>query len=100
MKIKIGIIGKAGRSAELPEILIKNARIIGKEVVKKGCILVTGACMGVPEITAKAAVAKGGIVLGYSPSKNLKEHPESPISYSKPAKNEKSSLIFKNDVTK
>lgn len=88
MRIKIGIIGKAGRSKELPEILIKNAKIVGKEVAQKDCILVTGSCMGVANIAAKAAAEKKGIVLGYSPSSNLKEHIEPPISYPKPARNE------------
>jgi len=81
-------MGKAGRSRELPELLIKNARIIGKEVVKKGCIVVTGSCMGVANIAAKAASEEGGLILGYSPAKNLKEHIEPPISYPKPAETE------------
>jgi uncharacterized protein (TIGR00725 family) len=84
MKIKIGIIGKAGRSKELPEFLIKNAKIIGKEVAKNGCILITGGCMGVAQIAAEAAIKEKGIVLSYSPAKNLKEHLEPPISYPKP----------------
>jgi len=86
--IKIGIIGKAGRSKELPENLIRSAKIIGKEVAKNGCILVTGSCMGVSDIAAKAAIKENGIVLGYSPAKDLKEHIEPPISYPKPAKGE------------
>lgn len=85
MKIKIGVIGKAGRSKELPEILRENAEIIGKEIARQDCILVTGACMGVPDIAAKAAVKEGGFVLGYSPAKDLKEHLEPPISYPRPA---------------
>jgi uncharacterized protein (TIGR00725 family) len=87
MKYKIGVMGKAGRSKDLPKILIKNAEIIGREIVKQGCTLVTGACMGVPDVAAKAASKAGGIILGYSPAKNLKEHIEPPISYPYPPEN-------------
>ncbi len=81
MKYKIGVMGKAGRSKDLPSNLVKNAEIIGRKIAREGCVLVTGACMGIPEIAAKAAGKAGGLVLGYSPAKNLKEHMEPPISY-------------------
>ena len=90
--IKIGIIGKAGRSEDLPENLKKSAKIIGKELAKKRVILVTGACMGVPDIAAKETIKNKGVVLAYSPAKDLREHIEPPISYPYPAKNE--ILIF------
>jgi len=91
-KYKIGVMGKAGRSKDLPQILIKSAKIIGKEIAKQGCILITGACMGVPDIVSKIVSREGGLALGYSPSKNLKEHIEPPISYPYPPKNME--LIF------
>lgn len=84
-KIKIGIMGKAGRSKDLPEVLVKNAEIIGREIAKESCILVTGACMGVPAVAEEAASKVGGLILGFSPAKNLKEHIELPISYPKPS---------------
>lgn len=87
MRYKIGVMGKAGRSKDIPKILKKNARTIGKEIAKQGCILITGACMGVPDIAAKAAGKAGGLVLGYSPVKTLKEHIEPPISYPRPSEN-------------
>lgn len=80
---KIGIMGKAGRSKGLPDALVGKAKIIGRKIAKEDCILVTGACMGVSNIAAKAASAAGGLVLGYSPAKNLKEHIEPSISYPK-----------------
>jgi len=91
-KYKIGVMGKAGRSSVLPAILTKSAEIIGKEIAKQGCVLITGACMGIPNIAAKSAAKAGGLVLGYSPAKNLKEHIEPPISYPWPNQNEE--LIF------
>ncbi len=81
IQYRIGVMGKAGRSKDLPLTLIKKAEIIGRKIAKENCILVTGACMGIPEIATKAAEKAGGLVLGYSPAKNLKEHIEPPISY-------------------
>jgi len=47
---------------------------------------------GVPQIAAQAGAKEKGIILSYSPAKNLKEHLEPPISYPYPAKN--TELIF------
>ena len=77
-------MGSAGRSRELSDILIKSAKIIGRKIAKEDCILVTGACMGIPHITAQSALKEGGLVIGYSPAKNIREHIEPPISYPKP----------------
>jgi uncharacterized protein (TIGR00725 family) len=85
--LKIGIMGKAGRSKDLPKLLSKKAKIIGREIAKNEHILITGACMGIPHITALACSEAGGLVLGYSPSKDIKEHIEPPISYPRGVKN-------------
>ncbi len=92
MRYKIGVMGKAGRSRKLSEKIIKSAEIVGKEIAKENCILVTGACMGVPEVASAAASKQKGLILGYSPARNLKEHLEPPISYPRPSENEE--LIF------
>ena len=92
MRYKIGVMGKAGRSFILPAKIKKSAEIIGKEIAQQNCVLITGACMGVANFAAKAASEKNGLVLAYSPAKNLKEHLEPPISYPFPAQN--TELIF------
>jgi len=84
MRYKIGVMGKAGRGKKLPEDLLQKAREVGREIARNGCILVTGACMGVPDEAAIAADKEGGLILGYSPAKNLREHIEPPISYPHP----------------
>lgn len=86
--LKIAIIGKAGRSKGITEILEKRAREIGKEIAREGAILITGACMGVAEIAAVSALKEDGIVLSFSPAKNLKEHLLPPVSYPFPASKE------------
>lgn len=86
-KYRIGVMGRAGRGRKLPEPLLKAGREVGREIVKNGCILITGACMGVPQEAAEGASEMGGTVLGFSPAATLKEHLEPPISYPFPPKN-------------
>ena len=92
MKYKIGVMGKAGRSKGIAENLVKSAEIVGREITRQGCILVTGGCMGVSEIATKGTLGEKGETLWYSPAKNLKEHIEPPISYPYPPENVK--VIF------
>lgn len=87
-KIKIGVMGSAKRSKELPEELEEKAKIIGSEIAKQDCLLITGACMGTPHLAAEAASEEGGKSLGYSPGKDYREHREPPISYPKPVNNQ------------
>ncbi len=84
---KIGIMGKAGRSKDLPKLLSEKAKIIGREIARNKHILITGACMGIPHVAASACSKAGGLVLGYSPSKDIKAHVEPPISYPQDVKN-------------
>lgn len=73
MKFKIGVMGSAeGESAEQKNL----AKIIGEEIASQECILITGACTGLPHEASMAAVAKGALCLGFSPAMNLKEHVE------------------------
>jgi len=87
-KTKIGVMGSAKRSKKLPEELAKKAKIVGKEIAKRDCLLITGACMGTPHLAAEAASEEGGRSLGYSPAKDYRGHREPPISYPKHVKNQ------------
>lgn len=86
-KYKIGVMGSAGRDRELPKKLLAQAREIGKEIAKAGCVLITGACMGLPQEAALGAGEENGLCLGISPSANLKEHTSPPMSYPAPLAN-------------
>lgn len=70
----VAVYGSAGGS-EI-ENLKFQAYDIGVEVARGGCILVTGACPGIPHEAAVGAADHGGLVLGFSPAINLKEHVE------------------------
>ena len=77
MKIKIGVMGSAqGPSIENQEN-IKKAIELGAHIAKKGCILVSGACPGLPDEAAFGAHQSGGFVLGISPAFSEEEHVES-----------------------
>lgn len=86
-RFKIGVMGSAGRGRKLPEKLLLQAREVGKEIARAGCILITGACMGVPHEAARGTSNENGTIIGFSPASSLKEHLKPPISYPRPFKN-------------
>jgi len=89
---KIAVMGAAGRRIKLPKELLGKAREVGKEIARNNCVLITGACMGVAQEAAVGATKEKGLIIGFSPANNLKEHTEPPISYPKPTIN--TILIF------
>jgi uncharacterized protein (TIGR00725 family) len=52
------------------------AELLGAALAQRGCILVTGATTGLPDMVAKAFRRCGGFALGISPAQNRKEHLE------------------------
>lgn len=53
---------------------IKNAIILGDAIAKTDCILVNGACPGLPDEAAYGAHKAGGTVMGVSPAFSEHEH--------------------------
>jgi uncharacterized protein (TIGR00725 family) len=47
---------------------------LGAALAKHGCILVTGATTGLPDLVARAFRKQGGFALGISPAENRQEH--------------------------
>jgi uncharacterized protein (TIGR00725 family) len=74
MATKIGVMGGAS-DVETPEYLTK-AHALGRAVAESGCILITGACPGLPLAAACGAKQAGGTVIGISPGLGLTEHVE------------------------
>lgn len=71
-RFKIGVFGSA--AGEEVDRLKKEAFEVGTEIASRGCILVTGACLGLPYEAALGADAEGGMILGFSPAINLDQH--------------------------
>lgn len=72
MSYQIGVLGSSqyGFPGE------KEATIIGREIARAGCTLLTGGCIGFPYAAVKGAKMEGGITTAVSPASNQKEHVE------------------------
>jgi uncharacterized protein (TIGR00725 family) len=71
-KYKICISGAA--AGPCFEVARNLAYEVGREVVRQGAVLVTGATTGVPLEAARGAHEAGGLVIGFSPAATAKEH--------------------------
>ena len=76
MKYKIGVMGSAQGPTIKVQENIRKAIAVGQEIAEAGCILVTGACPGLPDEAAFGARNKGGLTMGVSPAFSEKEHVE------------------------
>jgi len=67
LKYKIAVSGAAETGLCAPDAMEKTEEI-GREIARRGCVLVTGATTGVPYWAAKGAKEVGGLVIGISPA--------------------------------
>lgn len=74
-KIKICVSGTAEMSFLSPQDY-EIAKELGREVVRQGAVLVTGATTGFPLWVAMGAKEAGGVSIGFSPASTEKEHVE------------------------
>ena len=74
MKLKIGVMGAASSGNDKDSL--EKARLAGKAIAEKGCILFYGATIGYPLAAAQAAKQANGLVVGVSPAVNKEEHKE------------------------
>ncbi|MFQ5811400.1 MAG: hypothetical protein ACE5JM_17415 [Armatimonadota bacterium] len=65
-------MGSAG--GKMDEGICARARALGEQIAKRDCIIITGACPGLPHEAVKGAKANGGLVVGISPALSLDEH--------------------------
>jgi uncharacterized protein (TIGR00725 family) len=72
MRMKIGVMGGAGPA--LTGRTLRLAHELGTAIATRDCILVTGACPGLPLAAADGAKRVGGIVVGISAALSLDEH--------------------------
>src|SRR5437868_11652912 len=71
MTRKIGIYGS--NIAE-SDYAVSLARRLGRELAHRQCIVITGACSGMPYIVAHEAHLHGAQVWGYTPELDARSH--------------------------
>ena len=73
LKYKICISGAAD-TGHCAIDAVEKAEELGREIAKRGMVLVTGATVGIPYWAAKGAKEAGGIVIGFSPAASEVAH--------------------------
>ncbi|HEY9720897.1 MAG TPA: hypothetical protein V6D47_02725 [Oscillatoriaceae cyanobacterium] len=73
-RLTIGVMGAA--DGPMADAAIASAHELGRAIAASGCILVNGACPGLPYHAARGAKELGGLVVGISPALSRDEHVE------------------------
>jgi uncharacterized protein (TIGR00725 family) len=68
----VGVMGSAG--GKLTAGVRRRVHRLGVGIAKRGYVLITGACPGLPHEAVKGAKEAGGVVVGVSPALNFEEH--------------------------
>ncbi|GIT99112.1 MULTISPECIES: YHS domain-containing protein [unclassified Sulfurovum] len=72
MRLTVGVMGSSSHKQD-PKVE-KLVFSLGQAIAKRGFILITGACPGLPYECAKGARSLGGLSIGISPALSLDEH--------------------------
>lgn len=72
IKRKIGVVGSAG--GDLLGHAMELCTELGREIARRDCIIVTGACPGLPHAAMQGAKQLGALAIGISPALCLGEH--------------------------
>jgi hypothetical protein len=72
MNAKVGVMGSSGGDIH-PEVRQKCFDL-GRAIARHGCVVITGACPGLPYESILGAKAEGGLTVGISPGLSLEEH--------------------------
>jgi uncharacterized protein (TIGR00725 family) len=72
LKTQVGVMGSAG--GRIPKEIRAKAYDLGCAIAKHDCVLVTGACPGIPYEAVKGCRKSGGMTAGISPALDLHEH--------------------------
>ncbi len=83
LKVKLGVSG-AAETGHCGVGSLDLAKELGREIVRQGGVLVTGATTGFPLWAAMGAKEEQGVVVGLSPASNEREHVEGyrlPLDY-------------------
>jgi uncharacterized protein (TIGR00725 family) len=72
LRLVIGVVGSAG--GRIGAEARRKAHQLGEQIARAGCVLLTGACPGLPYEAAKGMRRGKGLSVGISPALNLHEH--------------------------
>lgn len=75
LRLKLCISG-AAETGHCGEGALEKAKDLGREVVRQGAVLITGATTGFPLWAAMGAKEEGGLSIGISPASSEREHSE------------------------
>lgn len=71
-RLTIGVMGSAGGSLDPAAIVLSQE--LGRAIAEAGCVLINGACPGLPAYAARGAKELGGFTIGISPALCREEH--------------------------
>jgi hypothetical protein len=72
MNYKIAVSGSASNNCAPGAF--KKAYAVGRQIALHGCVLVTGATIGIPQYATRGAKSAGGISIGLSPAVSKQAH--------------------------
>lgn len=73
-KLKIGVMGSASGPQTTDSLAREKARVLGREIGKRGWYFINGACPGLPHDAMLAAKEAGSFTVGISPAFSEYEH--------------------------
>ena len=78
IKCQIGVMGSSGDVLDETVKLQRQelSERLGSAIASRGCVLVTGATTGLPDMVSRAARLCGGLTVGVSPAISKTEHVE------------------------
>jgi hypothetical protein len=71
-RLTVGVMGSAGGSVS--DSAAAALTTLGRAIADRDCVLITGACPGLPQIAVESAKAADGLVVGISPALSRYEH--------------------------
>jgi len=73
-KVTVGVMGSA--SGEFRPEVVEKCREVGRQIARHDCVIMTGACPGLPHHAVLGVRDEGGLIVGISPALSLYEHVE------------------------
>ncbi|MFW6126116.1 MAG: hypothetical protein ACOC58_03325 [Chloroflexota bacterium] len=71
-RMTVGVMGSSG--GRIPPEVSARVYELGRQIGRRGYVLITGACPGLPHDAVKGAKNAGGVVVGVSPALDFEEH--------------------------